>query len=404
MGRGSLTLGRGRGGAYAAGTPGAVAVTGALDEGPPPTSHRLRCADGRALPGVDPEGVDLVVTSPPYPMIRMWDEVFSRADPEVGRSLREGRGLDAFERMHRLLDGTWTACARALRPGGFLCVNVGDATRTLGGRFALYPNHARVLSAVQSLGLTPLPTILWWKPTNAPNKFLGAGMLPAGGYVTLEHEFVLIFRKEPPRRFRTTEAREQRRRSAFFWEERNRWFSDTWDLKGAPQGAPGPLRTGAFPLELPYRLISMFSLVGDHVLDPFAGTGTTLRAAMGLARHSVGFEISEAVCRTARARLGAPPRELNERNRQRLAEHLALVDAPLPGRRSLRHRHRGYGFPVTTGQECALTLWEVSTIEPAGPEGWTVAYRSMPGAQGAPKSGAMQGEGFEPTNSYETRP
>ncbi len=375
----------------------------------PTTSHRLRCADGRTLPGTAPGSVDLVVTSPPYPMIRMWDGIFSRESPEVGRSLREGRGLAAFEGMHRLLDETWAACAQALRDGGFLCVNVGDSTRTVGGRFALYPNHARVLQTVQALGLTPLPTIFWRKPTNAPNKFLGAGMLPAGGYVTLEHEFILVFRKGSPRRFGTGEAREQRRRSAFFWEERNRWFSDAWDLRGASQGrSDGALarRTGAFPLEIPYRLINMFSLVGDRVLDPFAGTGTTLRAAMGLARNSVGFEISEAVWHEARARLGTPPVELNERNRRRLAEHQAWMNAPLPNGRMLKHRHRDYGFPVMTGQEGALALWEVDRIEPTGPEEWTVGYRPLPGPTAGPASGDREPPGKAPggVRSSEVRP
>ena len=148
-----------------------------------------------------------------------------------------------------------------------------------------------------------LPDILWRKPTNAPNKFLGSGMLPAGAYVTYEHEYILIVRKGGPRKFSPAD-KARRRRSAFFWEERNVWFSDVWlDLVGTRQllgnaGLDDPdarARSAAYPFELACRLIQMHSLIGDTVLDPFLGTGTTTAAAIASGRSSIGFELEHSL-------------------------------------------------------------------------------------------------------------
>ena len=211
--------------------------------------------------------IDLVVTSPPYPMIEMWDEQFAGIDPSIRTALSDGDGVRAFELMHAALDEVWSECQRILRPGGLACINIGDATRKIGGEFRLFSNHSRVLQKMASLGLSILPDILWRKPTNAPNKFLGSGMLPAGAYVTYEHEYILIARKGGPRRFPPAD-KARRRRSAFFWEERNSWFSDVWvDLIGARQllgnteadDLEARARSAAFPFELAYRLIQMHS-------------------------------------------------------------------------------------------------------------------------------------------------
>jgi len=200
------------------------------------TRHEFRTADARNLGWIADGSVHLVVTSPPYPMIEMWDECFGALDPSIAAALAEGRGDDAFEAMHRALDRVWRELHRVLANGGIACINIGDATRTLDGNFRLYANHARVLQSCVALGFRSLPAILWRKPTNAPNKFMGSGMLPAGAHVTLEHEYVLVLRKGDRREFPTAAEKRRRRESAFFWEERNAWFSDVWfDIKGTPQ-------------------------------------------------------------------------------------------------------------------------------------------------------------------------
>ena len=151
--------------------------------------------------------------------------------------LRHLRQKFTLEEYLTFLTRVWREVHRVLADGGIACINIGDATRTLGDRFALYPNHARILVRLVELGFVPLPVILWRKQTNAPNKFMGSGMLPPGAYVTLEHEYILIVRKGGKRGFLSEEGKGLRRESAFFWEERNRWFSDVWsDLKGTVQG------------------------------------------------------------------------------------------------------------------------------------------------------------------------
>ena len=235
------------------------------------TTHQYLLRDSFQDFGLADESVDLVVTSPPYPMVEMWDETFSHANQDIGELL-DTQPREAFEAMHLLLDNTWRECFRVLKQGGFACINIGDATRSINNHFQLYTNHSRILYACHQIGFDILPSIIWRKPTNAPNKFMGSGMLPAGAYVTLEHEMILILRKGGKRRF-DDDQKSIRASSALFWEERNTFFSDQWtDVTGTRQkmhldSLRG--RSGAFPIEIPLRLIQMYSQYGDIVLDPF---------------------------------------------------------------------------------------------------------------------------------------
>ncbi len=268
---------------------------------PPPTGRvRLIHGDARHLPELPSGSIELVVTSPPYPMIPQWDGLF--------RAL----GATEPEAMQQVLADAWKECYRLLVPGGLLAVNVGDALRTGPEGFRLWPNHAETLLRATEVGFTPLPYLLWKKPTNKPNAFLGSGFLPPNAYVTLDCEFILLFRKGGLRRFPPHDG--ARAQSRYSRAERDRWFSQIWtDVRGAPQREHGR-RTAAFPAAIAERLVRMFSVVGDTVLDPFAGTGTTLWAAARWGRDAVGVEWDPGVFREltesarGRARGPSPPR------------------------------------------------------------------------------------------------
>ncbi len=336
------------------------------------TVHRAVFKDSRHMAAIDSSSVQLVVTSPPYPMIAMWDETFAALHPAVRRALETQDGRAAFALMHAALDAVWKETHRILKPGGFACINIGDAARTLRDDFMLYPNHARILSGLLELKFTPLPAILWRKQTNAPNKFMGSGMYPAGAYVTLEHEYVLIVRKGGKRDFASEAEKTRRRQSAIFWEERNAWYSDVWmELKGARQGLrhnEARRRSGAFPFELAYRLISMFSVKGDTVVDPFLGTGTTLRAAAAAGRNSIGYEIEPEFRQDIFSDAPGLISQAHLRIRSRIDDHLDFVKQCRETGRELKYLNRNYGFPVVTRQETELLidLLEEVSLESGG--------------------------------------
>lgn len=332
------------------------------------TQHRLILGAAQKMDALANASIDLVVTSPPYPMIEMWDSIMAQQSDGITAALSDMKGDEAFELMHLELDKVWREAGRVLKPGGFACINIGDATRTLGGRFALYPNHARIISAFLQLGLANLPNILWRKQTNAPNKFMGSGMLPAGAYVTLEHEWILIFRKGGKRVFKSAEEKQQRNESAFFWEERNTWFSDLWDLKGTKQNIKNSEtreRSAAYPFEVPYRLINMYSLKGDTVLDPFLGTGTTTVAALTAERNSVGYEIDSAFSDISSNNiLNQDVAQLNACIRNRVVQHREFIQNRLadPKKDAIKHFNESFGLPVITSQERGMNFSFVKTI------------------------------------------
>ena len=326
------------------------------------TTHRVLIGNSQSMSEVDPASVDLLVTSPPYPMIEMWDETFYALNDGIRSKMEQGDGAGAHKLMHDELDAVWRETDRVLKDGAIACINIGDATRTIGGLFQLFPNHTRVIERFRELGFSALPPIIWRKPTNAPNKFMGSGMLPPGAYVTLEHEHILIFRKGKKRRFPSDEQKSVRSESAYFWEERNLWFSDVWtDLRGVSQklnhdGARE--RSGAFPFELPYRLINMYSAKRDVVLDPFLGTGTTTLAAIASTRNSIGYEMDGTFLDVLRKRLIGFENTANDLVNQRIEAHNASV-ADL----NCEFVNRHHGFRCVSAQETGLRFDRMDSVD-----------------------------------------
>lgn len=330
------------------------------------TYSKLYFKDSRDLSIIPSTSVDLMITSPPYPMIQIWDELFISLNPDIQPLLiNEHKGVEAFELMHQELDKVWLEVIRVLKPGGIACINIGDATRTINKVFQLFPNHYRITQTFFNQSMLVLPEILWRKQTNAPNKFMGSGMLPPGAYVTYEHEYILIFRKGDKRCFLTKAEKDLRRKSGYFWEERNQWFSDVWDFKGTRQALNHNQirkRSSAFPFELAYRLINMFSIQGDYVLDPFLGTGTSLLAAVANARNFIGVEIDPGFRPFILNSLSDSINTLNFYIDNRIQNHLSFVHQYENEKAALPYIHNRYSFPVRTKQEIDITLYSIDKI------------------------------------------
>jgi DNA modification methylase len=270
------------------------------------TEHKIIIANSQQMPEIADSSIHLMVTSPPYPMIKMWDAQFATINPQIA-ALQQKLKADSKEEtvtqiyaaMHETLAKTWRETYRVLVDGGIICINIGDATRTVNGMFRLFPNHSRIIEHCEKTGFTTLPYILWKKPTTKPKykgkaAFLGSGFLPPNAYVTLDCEFILLFRKGKLRQFPPKDPR--RYQSAFTKKQRDEWFTQIWDIIGTRQTtSQHERRIAAYPDEVVNRLIRMFSVKGDTVLDPFLGSGTTVRLAMQNERNSIGYETDETL-------------------------------------------------------------------------------------------------------------
>ena len=233
---------------------------------------------------IEDESIHLVVTSPPYPMIQKWDDLFNEVAPVTGKLWSP---WTMFFDQHDYLYKVWIEVHRVLVEGGIACINIGDATRSFNKHFYCFPNFAKVTLNMTMLGFTSLVPIIWKKISNRPNAFLGSGMLPPNGYIAQDCEYIGIYRKGNKRSFKPHDI--QRYASEFSKEERDRWFQQLWTMPGAM----GAKATSAFPTEVPYRLIQMFSCLDETILDPFSGTGTTSEVCEKLERKFIGYEISD---------------------------------------------------------------------------------------------------------------
>jgi DNA modification methylase len=366
------------------------------------TTHKFIFENSKKMGAIPTASVHLAVTSPPYPMIEMWDDMFKQQNDKIATALKHQKGIEAFEWMHRELDPVWKQIHRILINGGIACINIGDAVRTIDGDFRLYPNHSRILTAMLKIGFNALPLILWRKPTNAPNKFMGSGMLPAGAYVTLEHEYILILRKGSKREFISARTKQTRREGALFWEERNRWFSDVWfGLIGTTQkmkNSAARLRSAAFPFELAYRLINMYSAKGDTVVDPFLGTGTTMAAAMASARNSIGFEIEPGFRDQIFSIKDTVIDTSNDRIRQRIQNHLEFVRERSKEKGNPKYLNRHYKFPVITRQEIELFFNPLDNIKQIDKNSMAVTYSDVP-----PENDKGDWQDMTPTRAKKTK-
>jgi DNA modification methylase len=261
------------------------------------TKHRVVLGDAREMRELSlPESIHLVVTSPPYWTLKEYDG--GAGGDQLGH-------VQDYERFHDELDRVWRRCWDLLVPGGRLCVVVGDVClpRRKVGRHLVMPLHADISIRCREIGFDYLTPILWYKIANAVTEVVGNGAPFLGkpyepnGIVKNDVEYILQFRKPGAYRSPTPE---QRTLSVLDKEDHARWFRAIWtDVPGSTRerGHPAP-----YPVALAYRLIRMFSFVGDTVLDPFLGTGTTTEAALRAYRSSIGYEIERAYFQGVRER------------------------------------------------------------------------------------------------------
>lgn len=258
------------------------------------TAHELIHGDARAGSALPGNSIHLVVTSPPYWTLKRYNE----HDRQLGH-------VADYEQFMEALDEVWRNCYQALVPGGRLIVNVGDlclSRRKNNGRHTVVPLHATIQERCKAIGFDNLATIIWHKIANAKYEVSGGGGFLGKPYepnavIKNDIEFVLMQRK--PGGYRSP-GRIERLLSIISAENYQVWFRQIWsDLTGTSH----PKHPAPYPLEFAERLVRMFSFVGDTVLDPFMGTGTTNLACARWGRNSVGIEVDVNYFDIARKRV-----------------------------------------------------------------------------------------------------
>jgi len=259
-----------------------------------PTTHHLFVGDAGKMPSLEPESLHLVLTSPPYWTLKE----YRHSDAQLGH-------VEDYDQFLQELDKVWKQCFEALVPGGRLICVVGDvclSRRENGGRHTVVPLHASIQEHCRKLGFDNLSPIIWHKISNAVHEvengsgFLGKPYEP-NAVIKNDIEFILMERK--PGGYRAPDI-STKILSLISAENHKKWFQQIWT---GVTGASTKDHPAPYPIELAERLIRMFSFVGDTVLDPFLGTGTTTVAAAKWGRNSIGFEIDSHYLKLAEDRI-----------------------------------------------------------------------------------------------------
>jgi len=252
--------------------------------------------DSRRMAELKDESIHLIITSPPYWQLK---------DYGIGSQIGFN---DSYEEYINNLNLVWNDCYRVLHKGCRLCVNIGDqfARSVYYGRYKVIPIREEIIKFCETVGFDYMGAVIWQKVTTCNTTggatIMGSFPYPRNGIIKLDYEFILIFKKlgDPPK-----VNRDIREKSRLTLEEWNEYFYGHWNFSGEKQDK----HLAMFPEELPKRLIKMFSFVGDAVLDPFLGSGTTCLAARNLERNSVGYEINADFLQIMKEKLNINNRE-----------------------------------------------------------------------------------------------
>ena len=259
-----------------------------------PTEHTLYRKDARKMDFLSPNSVHLALTSPPY-----WN-----LKPYNGGKGQLGIIKD-YESFLDELDKIWTQVYDALVPGGRLVCVVGDvclSRRNNNGEHVVFPLHSSIQERGRKIGFSNLSPIIWHKIANAKyevegnSRFLGKPYEP-NCVVKNDIEYILMLRK--PGGYRKPSL-EERLLSIIPDKSHKEWFQQIWH---GVTGASTKTHPAPYPLLLAERLIKMFSFVGDTVIDPFMGSGTTNLAAAKTGRNSIGVEIDKDYFKMSLSRL-----------------------------------------------------------------------------------------------------
>ena len=261
------------------------------------TWHKIINGDSRQMAELADNSVHLVVTSPPY-----WQLKDYGADNQIGFN-------DSYENYINNLNLVWKECYRVLYDGCRLCINIGDqfARAVYYGRYKVIPIREEIIKFCESIGFDYMGAIIWKKVTTSNTTGGGVQMgsypYPRNGILKLDYEFILVLKKlgDAPK-----PTKEQKERSKMTADEWNTYFAGHWNFPGIRQNG----HIAMFPEELPTRLIKMFSFVGETVLDPFLGSGTTSLAAKNTDRNSIGFEINSEFTSVIREKLNVFQKDL----------------------------------------------------------------------------------------------
>lgn len=261
------------------------------------TSHKIVFGDSRRMNETADESIHLVVTSPPYWQLKNYGH-----ENQIGFN-------DSYEEYINNLNLVWNESYRVLYPGCRLCVNIGDqfARSVYYGRYKVIPIRTEIIKFCESIGFDYMGAVIWQKVTTTNTTggatIMGSFPYPRNGILKIDYEFILIFKKLGDSPKPTLEAKQLSKLTTTEWNE---FFAGHWNFGGEKQGK----HLAMFPEELPRRLIRMFTFVGDTVLDPFLGSGTTALAAKNLARNSVGYEINSQFLPIVEKKLGINSKEL----------------------------------------------------------------------------------------------
>ncbi len=255
------------------------------------THHEIVIGDSRCMMEVPDNSVHLIITSPPYWQLK-----------DYGNGSQVGFD-HSYEEYINNLNLVWYECRRVLYDGCRLCINVGDqfARSVYYGRYKVIPIRTEIIRFCETVGFDYMGAIIWQKVTTCNTTggatIMGSFPHPRNGIVKIDYEFILLFRKHGKA---PTVGKKVKEQSKMTIDEWNHYFAGHWNISGEKQDK----HLAMFPEEIPYRLIKMFSFVGETVLDPFLGSGTTSLAAWNLDRNSIGYETNPDFVPLIKEKLG----------------------------------------------------------------------------------------------------